>query len=142
MGLAIYETNDENTAFSLNGANTAPIRFSADGRTGRVIEKLYYVRNDNNLKSYTSISLSFSPNIANDVVNGEDGFSMKLKAGSTQPSSQEWDLLDHGNTITISNIVDTQTYSPFWIRMVIPAGAPVQTVSNMSVRITATENVI
>lgn len=140
MGLGIYNIADPNTSFSQDGANNSPVRFSVDGRTGDVIERLYYVRNDDTTQDYESVALSVTPNIAIDIVNGNDGYYIKLKEGSAQPTEQEWDNIDMGNSISINqgNVVGTATYYPFWIRIVVPAGAPVQTITGMSIKISGT----
>lgn len=142
MGLSIYADTNPNNKFSLNGVNTSPMRFSIDGRVGGVIEKLYYVRNDSNTKTYTNVGLLFVPTTVLDIVNGVNGYAIKLKAGSAQPTSGEWSSIDAGNTIAMPNVLDTVTFHPFWLRVEIPKGAPVQTIVGTSAKISCTENAV
>lgn len=139
MALLIYPVAVSENPFSQDGDNTNPIRFSIDGRVGGVIERLYYLANENNT-SFTDISLQPIPNIANDIVSGDNGYSIKIRAGSTQPTAQEWDTISEGNEIAMDDIPDNQTFLPFWIRIEIPKGAPVETVLGNVLRIDGIES--
>ena len=140
MGLGIYALPDVDAKFSSGGLNTSPMRFSVDGRIGDKIERLYYVRNDDATKTYTNVAVSIIPSPVIDIVNGDDGYGIKLKVGSAQPTEQEWDSILLGNTISINggNVGSTAIFHPFWVRIEIPAGAPVQTITGMSVRVSGT----
>ncbi len=139
MALQIYPAASHNSPFSQAGANTSPVRFSVDGRIGAVIERLYYLANENNT-SFTSVTLQPIASVANDIVNGEDGYSVKLKAGSAQPTAQEWDTIEEGNEVAMANIPNDQTFLPFWIRVEVPRGASVETVLNTKLRIDGIES--
>ncbi len=141
MGLNIYPGAADLEPFSQDGANDNPIRFSVDGRIGGVFERLFYVGTDVDNREYTDVTMSIIPNPAMDIVNGEDGYSIKLKVGSTQPTEQEWAVITEGNEITLDDILDNATFLPFWVRIEVPNGAPVDTILNTSLRLEATETV-
>lgn len=138
MGLQIYPTPVAEAEFSQDGLNTNPIRYAVDGRLGGVFERLYYVGNDENT-NFTDITMSITPNPAFDIVNGDDGYSIKLKAGSTQPTEQEWAVISPGNEITLDDVPDDVTFVPFWLRIEVPKGAPVDTIVNTQLTISAVE---
>ena len=143
MTLSIYDSPVATANFSTGGTFNNPMRHAVDGRVGGVIERLYYVRNDNSNRSYTDITLKAVSSVAKDIVSGADGYSIKLSKGSTQPTDQEWDTVDGGNTITWTSITeDTLLYNPFWLRIEVPKGAPVDTVISSFFRISGTESVV
>jgi hypothetical protein len=140
MALEIFQTADkEADPFSQDQTNTNPIRISVDGRVGAVLERLFYVAtSEGDDTAYEDITITPVPNPANDIVNGEDGYSIKLCAGSTQPTAQEWDTIEEGNTITVDDILDDLTFVPFWVRIAVPKGAPVDTITGNSLRVNGT----
>lgn len=141
MSLTIYETVDASVGFSTDGTFSNAMRHSIDGRTGGTVEQLYYLRNDDDTKTYSSISMIPVSNPAKDIVSGPNGYSVKLSSGSTQPTARQWENINPANTITFADLSDTTTYLPFWVRIDVPRGAPVDTITNSVFRITSTEGV-
>lgn len=137
--LAIYETTSPTSAFSAGGLFTNPFSVAMDGSKGEIIQKKLYVRNDDALKTYTSISLQPVDTSNLHLVDGTKGFSWKLIASASQPLDAQWAITPHGNSITIPDILDTNTYEPFWVRIEIPRGTSVQAFDGVVLRITATE---
>lgn len=143
MALTIYDSPVATANFSIGGTYNNPMRHAVDGRVGGVVERLYYVRNDNSARTYDAITLKAVSSVAKDIVSGVDGYSIKLSKGSTQPTDQEWDEIDGGNTITWDEITeDTLIYNPFWLRIEVPKGAPIDTIISTFFRISATETVV
>ena len=145
MALAIYTSADPSAVLSQDGDYTQPLLVQADGRTGGVIERRLYLRNDDPAFSYSGISMEvFDPN-ENSLVDGTNGFSWKLIEGDTQPMESAWDNISAGNTVDFSNELgdgdasDTATYLPFWVRVDIPRSASVQNITRLQVRTVATE---
>lgn len=142
MGLKIYKSATPTSAFSTDGSFTNPISHAFDGITGQVIEKRYFVRNDDVAKNYTSIQLVLIDG-GDNIVNGSGataGFFWKLHEGDTQPLEEQWSQRGKGNTISLSDISDTNTYVPFWVRIEVPAGASIQSFQSVQPRITAVES--
>lgn len=141
MSLRIYESvSGSIVPFSVGGVFTNPLLISIDGRVGGVVEKLLYVRNSSDLYTYEDISLLAEQSEGSfDLIGGTQGFSYKMKAGDTKPSSEEWATIQAGNTIDLSNIADTVTYLPFWIRIEVPRQVPVQRFRGVSIKIVATQ---
>lgn len=141
MSLQITPGADATNPFSQDGYNTNPIRFAVDGRVGGVFERLYYLSNNHATSTFSALTIKPVANTAKDIVNGVDGYSIKLKAGVTQPNAQEWATIDEGNTITMANLSDNLTFLPFWVRIEIPKGAPVDTITNTFLRASGTETI-
>lgn len=139
MALQVYPGAAAVAAYSQEGANTNPIRFAVDGRLGGVFERQYYLGNDVD-STHTGITIVPTPNPANDITSGEDGYSIKLYAGSTQPTEQEWNTIEPGNEIDMDDIPDNLTFVPFWVRIAIPKGAPVDTITNTFLTIDSVES--
>lgn len=143
MALKIYENANPATSFSTDGEMTNPIRHTFDGRVGGVIEKRYYVRNDSSLVLYSGIiTVTAIDNLGRNIVNGDDGYSWKFKAGDSQPLDEEWQTIDEGNAITLSGINDTTTYLPFWVRVEVPANAEVESFDDVKIVLTCNEVLI
>jgi hypothetical protein len=146
MTLKIYENANPNTSFSISEEFSNPISHAFDGVNGGVIEKCYYVRNDNALNWYTNIKVQPIDG-GDNIVDGSNGFSWKLYAGNQQPLEEQWSLVSAGNQITLSDIGsasngDISTYLPFWVRIEVPAGSSVQSFQSVKLRINTTEGLV
>lgn len=142
MSLKVYEEALPTTSFSTDGDMSNPIRHSFDGRLGGVIEKRYYLHNDDPLLYYSGITLTPLDTGPDHLVDGTNGFSWKLKAGDQQPVAQEWATIDDGNAISftaIGNSIqgDVTTYLPFWLRIEVPKGADIDSFDDITLRLTA-----
>lgn len=142
MTLKFYPEPSSSNPFSINGNISNPVRHSFNGRAGGVVEVRYYLRNDDNTKTYTSITIVPVDPSGRNIVNGTDGYSWKMKAGDTKPTAQEWATTSAANTVSMSNLTDIQTYLPFWVRIEVPAGAPVESFEDVYFLISATENAV
>lgn len=142
MGLKIYESVDPSTDFSIEGANTNPVRHTFDGRVGGVIEHRYYVRNDDNTIQCNNIEVTLEDNEGRDIIHGTDGYVWKLKAGDTQPLDEEWRTINVASGIALNNLTDTTTYLPFWLRIEVPANAEVESFDDVKILLTCDENLI
>lgn len=133
MSLSIYTAANSESKLS-SGSYENPLRATLDSKQADVFETLLYLRSDEG--SFVDISLMpVSTTTGKDIVNS-GGYAWKLKAGSTQPTPQEWATINGGNEITFSNVLDTNTYLPFWLRIEIPKGAMVDSYQHVSLRIT------
>jgi hypothetical protein len=142
MALTIYQQVNDTSGFSTDGSFGNAMRHAIDGRGGGAVEQLYYLRNDDATKTYSSISIIPVSNPAKDIVSGPNGYSIKLFVGSTQPTTRQWENTTPANIITLADLSDTTTYLPFWVRIDVPRGAPVDTITSTFFRITATEGVV
>lgn len=122
---------------------TNPIRHSFDGRVGGVLEKRYFLRNDDANTAFSGIQL-YPVDLGGDhLTDGTNGFAWKLKAGDQQPLDQEWATIAPANTIMFSGIGDgtiggdISTYLPFWLRIEVPKGANVSSYDDVVLRTTA-----
>lgn len=143
MALKIYETPaPSTTAFSEDSEFTNPIRNAFDGRTGQVVQRRYFVRNDSSLSVYSGVKVTPIDTEGRNIVDGTDGFSFKMKVGDQQPLDQEWETIAAGNLIDIPNISDNTTFEPFWLRIEVPQGADVQSLSDVKLRVEGFEDLI
>lgn len=144
MGLLIYRAPDPSTAFSAGGTFTNPLVSAFDGITGNVLNRRYYIRNDAANRSYESITLQPVHLNGTNIIDGTDGFNWKLIAGDEEPLEEQWSLVSPGNQIVIPDIgtavlADLTTYEPFWLRITVPRGAPVESHSGIKLKIDYTE---
>ena len=146
--LDIYENADPSSAFTVSGNFGNPFTATFNGVLGEVVERKLYIRNDDSLYYYENIEVQ--PIDGGDYIvdgSGEtDGYSWKLYAGDTQPLEEQWDLTSAGNQISLADIgssgnPDTTTYLPFWVRISVPAGAPVEAYNSVLLRISFDEQV-
>ena len=147
MGIGIYELADPSSELSNDGLFGNPFVTTFDGITGGTINKKIYVRNDNTTYYYTGITVQPVYLSGTNIINSSDGFSWKLVAGDEEPLEEQWDLVSAGNSINIPSIGesgtgDNTTYEPFWVRIVVPKGAPVKSYSGIKLRLSFTENLV
>jgi len=138
MALNIYETATPTSAFSTESSFSNPIANSFDGSLGAIVEKKYYVRNDDADRSYSVITVQ-PIDSGDDLVDGSSGFSWKLYAGDIQPVSAQWETITAGAAISLSNITGDTTYLPFWVRMIVPANSEVNSYQSVVLRLSYTE---
>lgn len=141
MGLKIYTKADPNSALSTGGVFTNPLALTFDGVNGGVIEKRVYLRNDVDGNSYADIVVTPDHGTGQDIISGADGYSWKLHAGDQRPLEEQWSMVVAGEGIELPDISDTTTYLPFWIRIEIPTGAPVESFQTAFLSIVAEETV-
>ena len=105
MGLKIYDQVSPDDPFSVEGAYTNPLSHSFNGVAGEVVQKRYFVRNDDNTLYYTGITVQ-------PIDGGEDivddsalnpGYSWKLHEGDEQPLDEEWALVPAGSSISLNS---------------------------------------
>jgi hypothetical protein len=121
---------------------TEPLRLGFDGREGGVSEVRRYVRNNDAAYTYSGIQVQPVDQSGRDITDGTNGFSWKLSEGNTQPSSDEWSAITAGAAISLSNITDTSTYLPFWLRIEIPRGATVHSYDDVILRILGVQDAV
>jgi hypothetical protein len=137
MALQIY-TEVGGTPLSVDNLFTNPLLLSQDGRTGGTIEKLLYLRNDEVIYSYADIEVSLEQTEGSvHLIDGSQGFYVKMKAGDLKPSLEEWKTISAGNSIILDDIEDTIHYLPFWLKVEVPPNVPVQKFRGLSIVVTA-----
>ena len=139
MALKIYESANPTSDFSVSGLYTNPLATTIDGATGQVVERKYYVGNDNSSFTYSGISVQAADNSGLHLIDGTVGFSWKLISEDTAPLETQWATVNAANSITLANIDDTNTYLPFWLRIEVPRATRVQSFDGIVLRVTATE---
>jgi hypothetical protein len=143
MGLLIYSEANPSSAFSADGGFANPLSQAFDGVTGNVQQTRYYVRNDDATMTYSGISVQPVHLSDVNIIDGTDGFDWKLIAGDSQPLEEQWALVGSGNSISIpqigtASVSDIATFEPFWLRVTVPKGAPVQSHAGIKLRLTGT----
>lgn len=145
MGLNIYNDTDALAVLSDNNK----FRVTFDGRVGGAIVQCIYLRNDNANYWYDSIQLAVVDTEGDDLVDGSvSGYSWKLADKDIVPSELEWGRVQAGNTLTFTETLgsssssDIVTYLPVWVRVEVPAGIAIQTITDIVFRLTASEYLI
>ncbi len=150
MSLKVYESVDPGTAFSVEGSFSNTLSHSFNGTTGEVIEQRYYIRNDNAAYWYSSVVVAPVASAGSLIVNGSgdtEGYTWKVLAGDEKPLEEQWGLKAAGSSISLANIGsagngDTTTYLPFWLRIQVPANAPVVSYQGVTLQIESTEGAV
>jgi len=151
MGLKIYNDVSPDTVFSTEGSFDNPLTHSFNGTTGEVIERRYYIRNDDASRWYSNISVQPVVSSGDDIVDGvgsTEGYSWKVLAGDSQPLEEQWELKDAGEAVSLGSDIgsgsvgDTTTYLPFWLRIQIPPNAPIASYQGIVLKIETTEGLV
>ena len=143
MAIKLYETPSPDNPYSQDGAMTNPVRQAFNGRTGGTLEKRLYIRNDNSGYTYSDIQITPIDNTGKDYADGTNGYSWKLYDGYSQPSEAAWGTVTAGDSILLaSGLSNIATYYPFWLRIDIPAGAEVESIDDIDLRISCTETLV
>lgn len=145
MGLGLYSKPDSD--YPINSLNPFTVTF--DGRIGGAQDRLIYLRNDDTDRWFNNITVQAIDPSGDDWVDGTiPGFSWRLMQQDVAPTEEEWGLVAAGNTLSISTVLgssifaDIVTYVPIWVRVQIPRGQAVSTITEIIFRISATENAI
>jgi hypothetical protein len=149
MALKLYykDSNDQFVVIS----STTPETSYYDGRTGETTTRQLYIRNDSTSYYYSNIRIKprdlVDANPYGDVIYTETGWGWKLSAGSDEPTTGEWEDIEWGNEITMSDIgslvlADTTTYSPFWRLITCPPNTDAIIKTDVIYDVRATERLI
>ena len=123
-----------------------PLRSNHNGKPGGPDEKIIYIRNDDPSKFYSNLIVSYENESAEDYgIDGSTGWSVKFLYGSRKPSEKEWDSVSAGQSISLpdigsSEVADTTTYHPIWIRVYCPGDSAVQRRLGQKIRLYFSEN--
>lgn len=126
MGLGFYDS--DKIAFGTTGK----LRSFHDGFKGQTMEQIIYIRNDDVSRYYTNILVNYESEVYQDLGPfGTTGWGMKLMYGERRPTEAEWDLVRSIDPLSIPDIgstdlADTNTYHPVWVRIICPGGEPAQ----------------
>lgn len=105
---------------------TDPLRTVHNGKAGGAEYLKVLIKNDDPTVYYTNVIVTYSNDLNDDYgLEGTSGWSVKMIGGSLQPSEQEWDAVQSGESILLNDIgtaseADTSTYRIFWIRVYCP----------------------
>ena len=139
--LKIYTSADPSTAVSYGGDFGNPIAITFDGVNGGKIERKLYLRNDEITKLYDTITIQpqDDPESETEITTDVNGYSWKLYVGDQRPLEEQWDMIRPAHTINLSDLSNTTTYLPFWLRITVPAGAPAVSFRSASLLISCNE---
>lgn len=119
VSVGVYEE------YSTDGDQTNPIASVHHGRNGTTEEKKLYVRADD-AHTYTNIQVAPESTSSDDDIGsgsnpGATGWGAKLLLDTgSDPTESDWEAVDYGAAINISDISDSSTYIPFWFRLESP----------------------
>lgn len=151
MGLKIYDEVKPDSFFSTGGTFENPLSLSFNGTSGEIIQKRYYVRNDDANYYYEGITIQPVDN-GDNIVDGTgvtEGFMWQLIAGDQQPLEAQWDpeITEPGASIVLGDIGsssdgDIRSYIPFWLRITIPRGVAIKSYQGVTLKISASEGLV
>lgn len=150
MSLFICEFDEDNNTYkkiSEDGLQSNPIHTTHDGTNGQIVEKKLFIKNENNQRYFTGISIQARPEEkvkVGDLDYPEAYIGYKLFFKENQPSKSEWASVLSGNKMHIENIGTTDTadlsYKPFWIQVSIPEGVRIGAIRDVYLELIAEEN--
>lgn len=142
MGIKLY--NSERIAIEDLGGY---IITAHNGIRGESVDVLLYLSNDDASIYYNNISITIVDSNSPDDTLGVygSGRGVKLSEGARQPNETEWNNVLAGDFIDMPEIgstdaSDTTTYFPFWIRVIVPGNIEIQTFTDLSLEVTASEH--
>ena len=94
-----------------------------------------FLRNDNAATKYNNIVLSV-------IDASTSGATFQLYPGDFEPTALEWNFVGFNNSITIEDIIGSETYLPFWLRVFYPGETSANLYQEASIKILATEEAI
>lgn len=147
MGIGIYSEASPGSVYS-QGDFTNPVTFTADGRTGQVLEKKLYVHNDDSNRAFTNITIQPYDTQGDSHVDGTDGWVMKLALDSEQPTASGWAQHDPGvseafdTSIMLSGVAGLSAYLPFWVRLEVPREESIQSLTDIKLRLSFNEEIL
>lgn len=153
MALKIYYKNTSGSyvAASQDDVFTNPIWTVHDGKNGDVKTQTLYLRNDESALWYSNIVITPAdlddPGGYDDTSYEDTGWGVKLSQGGTEPTDSEWDDIDWGNSITMSNVGSNAagnivTYYPFWYLITCPPNTDAQNKQDIALKVYYTENAV
>jgi hypothetical protein len=153
MGLKLYykDTEDQFVEISTDDDLSSPLMNVHDGKTGDIVTTQLYLRNDDAAKWFSNIIVQpvdlVDPDPYGDIAYSETGWGIKLSAGAAEPTSGEWEDIDWGNQINMSDIgsdlaADTTTYFPLWHLVTCPPNTEAQVKTDLVVNVGYTENAV
>ena len=120
---------------------TDPIRTFHNGFTGGSDEVMFFIKNNMIEYYYEDITLKvLMPDLIENDIFSESGWSIKISQQSEQPTEKEWGEIFVNNEINITDIgssetADTDTLYPVWIRVFCPGHTLSDIKSNMSLQL-------
>lgn len=152
MSLDVYNYDQDNSTYhkiSENGLQSNPIKTSHNGTDGEIVEKKYYLKNDDANFYYDNIQLKAVPSRkvrVGDINYPEAFIGFKIIEKDDQPTENEWLAIESGNTAAFNSIGSSSegdvSYKPFWIQVSIPVGTRIQTISDITINFTFEENAV
>lgn len=162
MALKIYQYDSTDNQFDVVSTDSsAPVRTTHDGENGETVTVKLFLKNDNAVPGSWYDNISVAPiSTPTDLVSDGNvaGWEVKLLAGNTQPTEDEWKNRVSG--VALTSVADLSVaspkihylpqigsagnpnleYFPFWMRITVPAGTRNRTESGIKLRVTAQEN--
>lgn len=145
MALGLYAAPDASAQLNL----LSPFTVTFDGRIGGAQDRLIYVHNDDPTLWYSGITVAVRDVEGVDITDDSvAGWSWRLMSKDIVPTEEEWELVTHGASLSLSSnlgsavIGDIITFLPVWVRVQIPRGQAISVIKDVTLRITATENLV
>ena len=138
MALSIQRYDDNNNPQGIVGS----LRTFHNGHTGGAYEEKLCLQNQDNTKYYTGIRIiPKGPNGA--LIGSTTNWSIKVIAGTRQPTEKEWGLVDVAQEAVMSNIGSAgnpdSDPKPFWIRVYCPGKTPAQLKTGFKIEVVYNE---
>ena len=152
MGLKLYYKEDDVFKEITQASDLAnPLTTVHDGKTGDIKTVQVYLRNDDSSLWFSNIIIKpidlVDANPYGDIAYTETGWGVKLSPGSEEPTESEWDDINWGNQIDMSNIgsdgsYNITTYYPFWYLITCPPNTDAKVKTDIVLNVSYTENAV
>lgn len=147
MALKVYRQDNADAGSEIS--SSSPLQLSFDGRVGGSEEFKLWIGNTDITKEYTNIKiqpidLDTQTDPDGNYVDGSLGCLWQIAPVSIQPTLEEWDALwpDDAERAFTGVTITGADFKDFWVKITLNPNRPVANISDIVLRLTATEETI
>jgi hypothetical protein len=119
------------------GDRTNPMIIVCDRLSLKPVVQRYYLHNDDPMVYYTNINLQAQEEQL------QPGWNLQVLVQDTIPIQAQWDALETNNLAAAADIgsamIGDVGFHPFWVRLTVPDGTPIQTLAAPALRLFYTQ---
>lgn len=125
MSLNIFKTND--TSYAVGTDQESSFVIARNRKSNYPLVKKLYLASTSTNTWHSNIRVYGTTTSSLNVIDGSEGYGLKLYYGSLEPSTRLWDQISYGNTAMINNVgtsgtADNNMY-PLWVCMYVPSNS-------------------
>ncbi len=123
MSLAIYKT--EGTDYPVGTDQASSFVIGKNRRGNFTLTHKLYIASTSANTWHSNILIQTTTTSAINILDGSQGYGIKVYSGVLEPSNRTWDNIAYGNNVRINNIGTSgtadNTYRPLWVYTDVPS---------------------